>query len=97
MYFNKDNPAYFLKAIAKNKNHLNLQINECSSKEIIWEQSSPDASFAVTYFLNDLLPNRTYLIYGDDILLKKSKSDAKGNLIFNQDINTKKLRIVLEN
>ena len=49
------------------------------------------------YFLNDLLSNRTYLIYGDDILLKKSKSDAKGNLIFNQDINTKKLKIVLEN
>jgi hypothetical protein len=97
MYFNKDNPAYSLKAIAKNKNHLNLPINECSSKEIIWEQSSPDASFAVTYFLNDLLPNRTYLIYGDDILLKKSKSDAKGNLIFNQDIKTKKLKIVLEN
>lgn len=97
MFFYKDNPVYFLKAIAKNKNHLSLQINECNSKEIIWEQSSPDASFAVTYFLNDLLPNRTYLIYGDDILLKKSKSDAKGNLIFNQNINTKKLKIVLQN
>ncbi len=97
MYFYKGNPVCYLKAIAKNQNHLNLQINECNSKEIIWEQSNPGASFAVTYFLNDLLPNRTYLIYGDDILLKTSKSDEKGNLIFNQDINTKKLKIVLEN
>jgi len=97
IYFNKDNSVYSLKAIAKNKNHLSLQINECNSKEIIWEQSSPGASFAVTYFLNNLLPNRTYLIYGDDTLLKKSKTDAKGNLIFNQDIKTKKLKIVLEN
>ncbi|MGN6299440.1 MAG: alpha-L-rhamnosidase-related protein [Ginsengibacter sp.] len=97
MYFHKDNPVYSLKAIAKNKNHLNLQINECNSKEIIWEQSSPGASFAVMYFLNDLLSNRTYLIYGDDILLKKTRTDAKGNLIFNQDIKTKRLKIVLEN
>jgi hypothetical protein len=97
MYFYKHNPVYFLKAIAQNKNHLNLQINECNPKEIIWEQSSPDASFAVTYFLNGLLPHRKYLIYGDDILLKKGKTGAKGNLIFNQNINTKKLKIILEN
>lgn len=97
MYFNKDNPVYSLKATVKNKNHLGLQIDACNSKEMIWEQSSPQTSFGVTYSLHHLLPDRSYLIYGDGVLLKKNKSDGKGNLIFNQKISTKKLRVVLQN
>ena len=97
MYFNKDNPVYSVKAIANHSSHLNLDIIDCNSKEIIWEQTSPDASFTVKYAMINLLPGRSYSIYGDGILLKKSKSDLKGNLIFNQSISTKKIRIVLDN
>jgi len=97
IYFQKNNPVYSLKAVAKNKNHLSLQINQCNSKEMIWEQASPEGSFAVSYFVNHLLPNRSYLIYGDDILLKKTKTGAKGNLAFSQGIKSKKIKIVLDN
>ena len=64
---------------------------------MIWEQASPEGSFAVSYFVNHLLPNRSYLIYGDDILLKKTKTGAKGNLAFSQGIKSKKIKIVLDN
>jgi hypothetical protein len=94
MYFNKNNPVDALKAVTKNQ--LYLQINECNPKEISWKQSSSDNSFNVAYSVNQLLPDETYLIYGDGVLLKKIKSDAKGKLIFSQRINTKKLKIVLE-
>jgi hypothetical protein len=93
MYFHKNNPVNAFKAVTKNQLH--LQIIKCKPKEITWEQSSPDNSFMTTYSVNQLLPGRTYSIYGDGVLLKKIKSDAKGNLIFNQSINTKKLEIVL--
>ncbi|MEO8819208.1 MAG: hypothetical protein ABI374_00055, partial [Ginsengibacter sp.] len=97
MYFNKDNAVYSLKAIVKNENHLSLQINHCNSKEIIFEQTSPGKSFMVKYSLNHLLPTRSYLIYGDGVLLKKSKSDANGNFVFQQNISAKELKIVLQN
>lgn len=96
MYFNKDNPVFSIKAIANHSSHLNLNIIGCNPKEIIWEQTSPDAAFAVTYSLNNLLPRHSYAIYGDSVLLKKSRSDRKGKLIFNQSVSTKKIRIVLE-
>ncbi|HET7118021.1 MAG TPA: hypothetical protein VFI29_16105 [Hanamia sp.] len=96
MYFNKNNSVFSLKAIANHKGHLNLNILECNPKEIIYEQTSPDASFTVNYILKSLLPGRSYLIYGDDILLKKSKSDDNGNLMFNQSIHTRKLKVILE-
>ena len=98
MYFCKDNPAYSVKAIANNSSHLNLNIIDCNAKEIIWEQNSPDKSFIVKYEVNNLLPDRSYLIYGDGVLLKKrNKSDNKGNLVFNQNIKSSKLKIVLQN
>ena len=96
MYFNKNNPDYSLKAMTKNKKDLHLEIIECNPTEMIWEQGSAETSFSVTYSIH-LLPNRSYLIYSDSVLLKKEKSDSKGNLIFQQDISTKKLRIVLQN
>jgi hypothetical protein len=96
MYFNKNNPVYSIKAVTKNKNQLHLEIIERNSKEIIWKQSSSDASFIVSNSINNLLPNRSYLIYGDGVLLKKIKSDAKGKLMFQQSINTKELKIVLQ-
>lgn len=94
LYFNKDNPAYSLKAVAKNKHLLHLQIIQCNSKEIIWKQSSPDASFNAAYSVSQLLPGRSYLIYGDDVLLTKIKSDGKGNLIFQESISKKEIKIV---
>ncbi len=97
MFFNKDNPVYAVKAIVNHSRHLNLDINDCNSNEIIWEQTSPDASFTVKYAMANLLPGRSYSIYGDGILLRKSKSDRKGNLVLNQSISTKKIRIVLDN
>jgi hypothetical protein len=97
MYFNKDDPFPSVEAIAKNVNHLSLQIIECNSKEIILEQSAPGSSFDVTFLAKKLLPGRTYLVYGDGIFLRKNRSDAAGNLIFKQNNSTKKIRIVLEN
>jgi len=97
IYYNEDNSAYALKAVTKNKNHLHLQFIQWNSKEIIWEQSSPDASFTAAYSISQLLPRRTYLIYGDGVLLKKNKSDGKGNLIFQQSISDKKIKMVLQN
>ncbi|MGN6299353.1 MAG: alpha-L-rhamnosidase-related protein [Ginsengibacter sp.] len=95
-YFYKNNPAPSLEAMAKSKSHLNLQINECNSKEIVWEQSSSGAPFVVQYLLHNLLPGRKYLIYGDDILLRTETSDSKGNLIFQQNVSTKKLSTLLK-
>ncbi|MGN6265777.1 MAG: alpha-L-rhamnosidase-related protein [Ginsengibacter sp.] len=95
-YFHKNNPAPSLEAMAKSKSHLNLQINECNSKEIVWEQSSSGAPFVVQYLLHNLLPGRKYLIYGDDILLRTETSDSKGNLIFQQNVSTKKLSTLLK-
>ena len=95
-YFHKNNPASSLEAIAKSKTHLNLHINECNSKEIVWEQSSSGAPFVVKYLLHNLLPGRKYVIYGDGILLRTETSDSKGNLIFQQNISTKKLSILLK-
>src|SRR6185312_5886711 len=85
MYFNKNNPVFTIKAIMKNKKNLRLEIIECNPKEITWDQSSADTSFSVSYS-----------IYGNSVLLKKGKSDGKGNLMFQQSISTKKLRIVLQ-
>jgi hypothetical protein len=97
MYFNKDDQFPSVEAIAKNVNHLSLQIIECNSKEIILEQSAPGSSFDVTFLAKKLLPGRTYLVYGDGIFLRKNRRDAAGNLIFKQNNSTKKIRIVLEN
>src|SRR6185312_4779300 len=97
MYFYKDNSVFSIKAIANHTSHLNLNIIDCNSKEIVWEQTSPNASFTVKYAVTNLLPGRSYSIYGDGILLRKSKSDGKGNLMLNQSISAKKIRIVLEN
>ncbi|HUZ61885.1 MAG TPA: hypothetical protein VMU83_24115 [Hanamia sp.] len=96
MYFNKDNPFFSIKAIANNGRHLHLNIIECNPKQIIWKQTSPDASFSITYVLNHLLLGRFYLIYADGALLKKSKSDNKGKLMFSQSIHTGDLKIVLQ-
>jgi len=95
MYFNKNNPDYTIKAMTKNKKNLHLEIIECNPKEIIWEQSSADSSFSVSYSYH-LLPNRIYLIYSNNVLLKKGKSGGKGNFMFQQSISTRKLRIVLQ-
>jgi hypothetical protein len=97
MYFNKDNTTFTIKAIADHRSHLGWNIIECNPKIILWEQASPDASYTVNYVINHLLPGRSYSIYGDGVLLKKSKSDGKGGLIFNQNINTQQLKIILEN
>ncbi|MEO8822785.1 MAG: hypothetical protein ABI366_04360 [Ginsengibacter sp.] len=97
MYFNKGNPVSSLEAIIKGAHHLNLQIGECNTKEMVWEQSTPGASFNVSYSLKNLLPARSYSIYGDGILLKKTKSDGQGKLFFSQNVNTKKLKIALQN
>jgi hypothetical protein len=95
MYFNKDNPAFSIKATADNSNHLDLNILECNSKTIIWEQLSEDASFNISYEVGNLLPGHNYLIYVDGYLWKKSKSDDKGSLLFNESNSAKKLKIVL--
>jgi len=97
MYFNKDNPVYSIKAIANHKNHINLNIIGCNSKEIIWEQTSPGKPFTISYSLNSLLPDHSYSIYVDGVLSKKSKSDRKGNLIFNQNSSARKIEILLSN
>jgi hypothetical protein len=97
MYFNKDNPVFSIKGIIDNGKYLNLHIIECDRKSLTWEQASPIAPFRITYVINNLLPRRYYLIYADDVLLKKSKSDDKGSLDFNQSIATKKIKILLKN
>jgi len=96
LYFNKDNPVFSIKAIANNGRHLNLNIIECHPKEIILDQTSTDASFTVVYYLNQLLTGRSYLIYGDGILLRKIKSDNQGKLMIKESLKYKKIRIVLE-
>ena len=96
MYFNKDNPVFSIKAIAVHSGHLNLDIIECNPQTMIWEQVSPDESFAINYTVKNLLRDRFYLIYGDGILLKKIKSDSKGILMFDQSNKHQKIKIVLE-
>ncbi|MEO6839055.1 MAG: hypothetical protein ABI261_04985 [Ginsengibacter sp.] len=96
MYFNKDNPDYSIKAIVGHSSHLNLNIVECNSKAMIWEQTSPDESFTINYTVRNLLSDRLYLIYGDGILLKKIKSDSKGVGMFGQSSKHQKIKIELE-
>ena len=96
IFFHKGNSAYSLKAVAKNKHSLHLQIIQCNSKEVVWKQRSPDASFTAAYSISQLLPLHSYLIYGDGVLLKKNKTDGKGNLNFQQSIANKEIKIVKE-
>jgi hypothetical protein len=63
---------------------------------MIWEQTSPDASFTISYSVNQLLPGCSYLIYGDGALLRKGKSNTKGNFIFTEGSKHQKIKIVLD-
>ncbi len=94
-YFNKNNAAFSIKAIVVNNKHLSLNIIECNSKAMIWEQDSKQAAERVAYTVSNLLPGESYSIYIDDRLVKKSKSDAKGRLAFDQDGKAAKLTILL--
>lgn len=96
MYFNKDNPVFSIKATTDNNKYLDLNILECNKKISVWEQTSTEKSFTITYVMNNLLPNRSYLIYADNSLMKKSKTGSKGLLMFKQSIAAKKLKIALE-
>ena len=60
-----------------------------------WEQASTDNSGQVNYRINNLSPASSYSIYADGKLLKKSKSDNKGSLIFDANSGGKKIEIVL--
>ncbi len=96
MYFNKDNPVFSIKATPAKGKHLHLEILQCNSKGMSWKQTSKDANFQTGYTLNRLLSGREYLIYADGKLLKKSKSDDKGRLVFTGRIAPKKFKIVLQ-
>ncbi len=96
MYFNKDNPVYSIKATIDRGKNIHLTIIGYNPEEIIWEQDSRDSSFRINYALNNLLPGRSYLIYAGNTLMKKRESDSNGKLVFNDSIQTKEIKVVLE-
>lgn len=95
MYFDKDNPVFSIKATTGDSGHLTLTVMECNSKTITWEQTARNASGPVTYTINNLIPGSTYSIYADNSLLKKRKSDARGQLTFVQRLLAKKIKLLL--
>ena len=92
-YFNKDNPAFSIKADLKNSNHLKLTISECNSQEMIWEQTSEGQGARVNYTINNLKPGISYSIYADNKLIKRITSSSKGSLSFNESIAANKIAI----
>jgi hypothetical protein len=94
-YFNKDNPVSSIQAKTDNIKHLALTIIECNNQKMSWEQATTDNSGQVNYTISNLSPGSSYSIYADGKLLKKSKSDNKGSLIFDANSGEKKIEIVL--
>lgn len=96
LYFNKDNPAFSIKADAGNIKLLDLNIIECNDKAMVWNQTVKSTSGQLTYTINNLIPGGYYSIYADERLLKKSKADAEGRLKFDQSGRAKKIKILLQ-
>ena len=96
LYFNKDNPAFSIKADVGDIKHLDLNIIECNAKAMVWNQIVKDTSGQVTYTINNLMPGSAYSIYADERLLKKIKSDLNGHLMFHQPFRAKKIKILLQ-
>jgi hypothetical protein len=96
LYFNKDNPAFSIKADVGIIKHLDLNIIEYNAKAMVWNQIVKDTSGQVTYIINNLMPGSAYSIYADERLLKKIKSDLNGHLMFHQTFRAKKIKILLQ-
>jgi hypothetical protein len=96
MYFNKDNPSFSIKADKDHSAHFNLTILECNNKVMIWRQASTAFKGHIRYTVNHLKPGGSYLIYANNTLLKKAKSNPNGSLIFDQDMRPKEMKILLE-
>ena len=94
-YFNNDNAAFAIKATTGKSSTLSLNIIECNSKKITWQQTSNDDGGMVTYTINQLKPSSSYFIYADGKLLKKVKSDQHGSLNFEKQDKSEKLQVVL--
>jgi hypothetical protein len=95
-YFDKDKPVFSIKATTAGIKHLTLHVLECNDKELIWDQTSSELNTRVTYTVSNLLPVKSYSIYIDTILLKKSKSDATGRLVFDQTGKAVRVKVVLD-
>ncbi|MDE3182101.1 MAG: hypothetical protein KGM16_01670 [Bacteroidota bacterium] len=96
MYFNKDNPSFSIKADRDNYGHFNLTILECNNKVMIWRQTSEELKGRIHYTINQLKPGGSYLIYANNTLLKKVKSNPDGSLVFDQNRRPKEIKILLE-
>ena len=94
-YFNEDNDGFSLKARTNNIKHLDITIIECNSKTLGWEQVSKEGTGYITYTISNLIAGKSYSIYVDNSLLKKSKADAKGQLTFDQSCKKEKIKILL--
>ncbi len=96
LYFDKENPVYSIKATMADRKHLAVNIIECNSKAILWEQTLRDTSGHVNYTINNLMPGASYLIYADSKLLKKIKADKNGRLMFDQNGKAEKMKVVMQ-
>ncbi len=96
LYFDKDNPVFSIKATKAGSGHVSLNIIECNSKTMFWEQTSDDQG-SIKYIINNCVPGASYLIYADGNFWKKARSDNKGSLVFDEAGSAKSLKLVLEN
>ena len=95
MYFNKHDADFSIKAKIVGIKHLDLSIEECAPKSMIWNQNSNGSGARVNYTINKLCPGAMYSIYADKKLLKKTKSDLKGSLAFDINGAAKEIQVSL--
>ncbi|MDN3656547.1 hypothetical protein QWZ08_12955 [Ferruginibacter paludis] len=94
LYFHGNSKVATLKiATAAN---LSVEIKEWDKNEMIWTQSSKDiASHQLIYQVNDLNPNSTYSFSINNSIIKRMKSNSKGQLVlpYETSTNTEEIKI----
>jgi len=96
LYFNKNNDTASLKVKITTNKKFTLDIQNWSTDQMWWIQSSENTSANnITYQLNDLMPGNYYNISVADKIIKKLKSNADGSLIFSYYTGSKTLKIVI--
>jgi len=88
-----DNTAALKIAIAAN-NTFTLNMKVCGPRQMIWTQSSNDShNNKITYQLNNCTPNKMYNILVNGNTGKRLKSDGKGILVFDCNVNSKEEQV----
>jgi hypothetical protein len=98
LFFSGDHDEASLKATTMSKTNLTLDIKTWSLDEMSWTQSSMDInSNKVVYQIKDLKPNNYYSIRINNKIVRRTKSDPNGALVFAYKTNKNSDEIVVLN